>query len=192
MNSRALDTVAAVERFARYAHAGQKDKIGVPYIEHVLAVAEGLRPFGPELEMAGLLHDVVEDTKWTIPALRGLGVPERTLAAVEAVTNQPGVPYKDKIQRITKHPDAVLVKIADNAHNSHPARMAQLTEEQRERLTWKYAAAAKVLWHAAYPEDVRTILAIVNPYLQDNRAPVTGDLYTECATCPACGCPGMN
>lgn len=161
----AVNTVEAVDAFVEQAHAGQVDKIGVPYVEHVRAVAAGLVPFGPDLVMAGLLHDVLEDTEWTAEGLREAGVPERTLIAVEAVTNAPGVSYEAKIRRITRDPDAVLVKIADNAHNSRADRAAQLTPEQRKRLAAKYRAARKVLWAMAAQDDVRAIVAIVNPDL---------------------------
>ncbi|MFJ7269441.1 HD domain-containing protein [Streptomyces sp. NPDC099050] len=147
------------------AHAGQVDKIGVPYIEHVRAVAAGLAPFGDQLVMAGLLHDIIEDTDWTAERLRDAGIPERVISAVEAVTNQKGVPYEEKIRRIMTNSDATLVKISDNAHNSHPDRAAQLPEESRTRLAAKYRAARDVLWAAADFRDIKAIVTIVNPLL---------------------------
>ena len=46
-------------QFAVEAHAGQTDKAGRPYVEHLQRVAEAL----PEhLQAAGWLHDVIEDT----------------------------------------------------------------------------------------------------------------------------------
>lgn len=162
-----MRTVSEVDTFAAAAHAGQVDKIGVPYIEHVRAVAAGLVPFGDELVMAGLLHDVIEDTDWTGERLREEGVPERVVSVVEAVTNQPGVPYEEKIHRIIRSSDATLVKIADNAHNSRPDRAALLPEEKRVRLAAKYRAARDVLWAAADDRDIEAIVTIVNPSLLD-------------------------
>ncbi|GAA3089496.1 HD domain-containing protein [Streptomyces roseofulvus] len=161
-------TLAEVDALADRAHAGQVDKIGVPYVEHVRVVAAGLAPFGPELAMAGLLHDVVEDTAWTAEDLRAAGVPDRVVRIVEAVTNEPdGSPtaYEEKIRRVARDPDAALVKIADNAHNSRADRAAGLPPEQRERLAAKYRAARRVLWAAADPARVATVLRIVNPDL---------------------------
>ncbi|MFF2779363.1 HD domain-containing protein [Streptomyces sp. NPDC058052] len=158
-------TLTEADALADRAHAGQTDKIGVPYVEHVRAVAAGLVPFGTELAMAGLLHDVVEDTSWTAEGLRAAGVPDRVVGIVEAVTNDPDRPYEEKILRLTRDPDATLVKIADNAHNSRADRAAGLPPEQRERLAAKYRAARRVLWPAADPERVATILRIVNPDL---------------------------
>ncbi|MGW2693646.1 HD domain-containing protein [Streptomyces sp. NPDC001296] len=160
-----MQTVEEVDDFAAEAHAGQVDRIGVPYIEHVRAVAAGLTPFGPELVMAGLLHDVIEDTDWTAEQLKAVGVPARVVAVVETVTNQPGVLYGEKIKRITSNRDATLVKIADNAHNSHPDRAARLPAEQRDRLAAKYRQVRDTLWAAADSKHIEVILSIVNPSL---------------------------
>ncbi len=116
-----MKSVSEVDLLAERVHAGQADKIGVPYIEHVRAVAAGLAPFGDELVMAGLLHDVVEDTDWTAEKLASAGIPERVVEIVEAVTNQAGMTYAEKIRHITADLSATLVKISDNAHNSRPA-----------------------------------------------------------------------
>jgi (p)ppGpp synthase/HD superfamily hydrolase len=160
-----INPVGEIAKIAYIAHHGQTDKIGVPYYEHVHAVAKGLAPLGPELEMAGYLHDIVEDTDYTADMLRRLGVPERTVSAVEAVTNERGVPYAKKIDKILQNPDAVLVKISDNAHNSRMDRAAHLPMEERERLALKYFTARRKLWSAATSDAIRTIVAIVNPDL---------------------------
>ncbi|WP_432156071.1 HD domain-containing protein [Streptomyces sp. bgisy153] len=160
-----MKTVDDIRDLAERAHAGQTDKIGVPYIEHVRAVAAGLAPFGDELVMAGLLHDVVEDTEWTAERLLAVGVPERVVAIVEAVTNEEGQAYEDKIRRIASDPLATLVKIADNAHNSRPDRAAQLPAARRAGFAAKYRAARAELWPAASQDDIETIVRIVNPAL---------------------------
>ena len=160
-------TVAEVDALADRAHAGQVDKIGVRYVDHVRAVAAGLAPLGPALEMAGLLHDIIVDTDFTAEQLRALGVPNRVVGIVEDVTNTPGVPYEEKIRRIASSQDATLVKIADNAHNCHPDRAARLSPEQRARLAAKYRAARDVLWRAVDAEQIETIVSIVNPALLD-------------------------
>lgn len=162
-----MKTVNEVDFMADCAHAGQVDKIGVPYIEHVRAVAAGLAPFGEELVMAGLLHDIVEDTDWTAEKLREAGIPAHVVSIVEAVTNQPDVPYKEKISRIVGDRNATLVKIADNAHNSHPDRAAQLPDEKRVRLAAKYRTARDILWAAADDRDIEAVVRIVNPSLLD-------------------------
>jgi (p)ppGpp synthase/HD superfamily hydrolase len=160
-----MKTLAEVDALAEEAHAGQLDKIGVPYIGHVRAVAAGLAPLGTDLQMAGLLHDIIEDTDWTADRLRTVGIPGHVVATVEAVTNQPGMSYAEKIRCITGSRNATLVKISDNAHNSHPDRAAQLPEEKRTRLAAKYRAARDVLWPAADPEEIEAIVSVVNPAL---------------------------
>lgn len=157
--------IEEVRKLATTLHDGQTDKIGEPYINHVLAVAHGLAPFGTELEMAGLLHDVIEDTDMTADGLRELGVPDQVVSVVEAVTRTAGEPYKTKILTISRNPWACLVKIADNAHNTRADRSSKLSHRQRSRMGNRYAKAREVLWAQARPEDVRTIVSRVNPDL---------------------------
>jgi (p)ppGpp synthase/HD superfamily hydrolase len=164
MNKVTQMTLRDVERIAREAHT-DVDKIGVPYFNHVRAVADGLEPLGVELEMAGLLHDIIEDTPWTAQALKDAGVPVSVVDIVESVTNTPGQRYLEKIEAITRHPDGLLVKISDNAHNSRQDRLDKLPEDTRRRLIQKYEKTRRILWTAARPDDVRTIVNIVNPAL---------------------------
>ncbi|GEB55367.1 HD domain-containing protein [Streptomyces gardneri] len=170
-----MTTLAEVDALVARAHADQVDLIGVPYVEHVRAVAAGLEPFGEELVMAGLLHDVIEDTAWTAERLRAAGVPDRVVAVVEAVTNRPGLSYEAKLHLIAQDPDATLVKIADNAHNSRQDRAAELPPARRERLAAKYRGARDILWAGVDAERVATVLTIVNPaLLTELRARTTG------------------
>ncbi|MDQ1041398.1 (p)ppGpp synthase/HD superfamily hydrolase [Streptomyces sp. V3I8] len=158
-------TLEEADGFAAEAHLGQTDKIGVPYIEHVRAVAAGLAPFGWELQMAGLLHDIVEDTPWTFERLLQRGVPASVVRIVEFVTNDDRS-YTEKLKRIATDRDATLVKIADNAHNSRPDRVRALSPAQRERLEAKYAKARSILWPAASSASIEMIISIVNPALK--------------------------
>lgn len=59
-------------RIAEGAHQGQKLPSGLPYISHCLAVASILADLSvpPELIIAGLLHDVVEDTPITLEEIQ--------------------------------------------------------------------------------------------------------------------------
>ena len=158
-------TLAGVDALAAEAHAGPLDRIGVPYVEHVRAVARGLAPFGTGLQMAGLLHDVLEDTATSAGDLLGAGVPPAVVGIVELVTNRPGTDYQDMVRSVAGHYAACLLKIADNANNSDPARTAQLPPDAADRLAAKYARARAVLWPAVPREDVAAILRIVNPGL---------------------------
>ena len=159
-----------IDALAAEAHAGQTDKAGVPYVEHVRAVARGLAPVSERLAMAGLLHDVVEDTGWTYTGLLEAGVPADVVALVDAGTKRAGVPYPEMIRTIAADPDAALLKIADNAHNSRPDRLSALPAGQRERLAEKYRAAREVLWPVVDRDHLEAVVGRVNPALLEPSA----------------------
>ncbi|MBR8641669.1 HD domain-containing protein [Streptomyces tuirus] len=139
-----LDEVEAV---ARTAHAGQTDKAGQPYAEHLSAVAEGVRARGggDELVAAAWLHDALEDGVLTEEWLDAAALTQRTKDVVRAMTKQPGEEVQAYARRILATPGARLVKAADLAHNADPHRLAALDEHTARRLTQKYAAMRKHL-----------------------------------------------
>lgn len=141
-------TVADADALAEHAHQGQTDKAGRTYIGHVRAVAELLRSHGVAAVIAGLLHDIVEDTSVTLDDLTALGYPPHIVTAVDAVTRRNGETYMDLIRRAAADPLGRLVKLADNAHNSDPGRLALLDPEAREWFTVKYSKARKILMEA--------------------------------------------
>ncbi|MEU7170237.1 HD domain-containing protein [Micromonospora tulbaghiae] len=140
-------TVADADHLAFCAHHGQTDKAGNPYIDHPRAVAAILaeQGHGDHAVMAGLLHDVVEDTPITLDDLRAAGFPEAVVSAVDAVTRREGETYMDMVRRAAADPLGRLVKLADNANNSDPQRMALLDPADAERLGRRYAKARAVL-----------------------------------------------
>lgn len=144
----AAPTPADAEALARAAHEGQVDKAGRPYIEHPRAVAAALAEHGPHAMMAGYLHDVVEDTPVTLADLRRSGYPADVVDAVDAVSRRPDETYMDMIRRAAAHPLGRLVKLADNAHNSSPARLAVLSTDEADFLRRRYAKARPVLEEA--------------------------------------------
>lgn len=141
-------TVQDARELAYAAHRGQVDKAGAPYFEHVAEVARRLEAHGDEAMMAGYLHDIVEDTDITLGRLRTMGFPEAVVRAVDAVTRRDGEPYMDLIARAAADPLGRLVKLADNATNSDPERLALLDPATAERLWVKYARARQVLYDA--------------------------------------------
>ncbi|MFB7495247.1 HD domain-containing protein [Streptomyces sp. NPDC056161] len=140
-------TPAEVEAIARTAHAGQTDKAGRPYAEHLEAVAEGVRARGGDSDQiaAAWLHDAVEDAALTREWLAGAALSARTKAIVLAVTKRPGEEPEAYARRILGTPGALLVKEADLSHNTTPTRLAALDTPTRTRLTEKYKKMRKLL-----------------------------------------------
>ncbi|MER7705368.1 HD domain-containing protein [Kitasatospora sp. NPDC097605] len=140
-------SLAEVERIARNAHAGQTDKNGHPYTEHLAAVAHGVAARGGSEEQiaAGWLHDAVEDDALTREWLAGAALSDATKAIVDALTKRPGEPLEEYTARILATPGALVVKQADLAHNADPARLASLDPATAERLAAKYRRTRELL-----------------------------------------------
>ncbi|WP_069772785.1 HD domain-containing protein [Streptomyces sp. LUP30] len=140
-------TLPEIETLARTAHAGQTDKAGRPYAEHLRAVAEGVRARGGDADQiaAAWLHDAVEDDALSEAWLTAADLSDRTKAVVLAVTKRAGETPEAYAARILATPGALLVKEADLAHNADPARLAALDAPTRTRLTEKYARMRALL-----------------------------------------------
>jgi (p)ppGpp synthase/HD superfamily hydrolase len=130
-------------QLARRSHEGQLDKSGRPYIAHPLRVMGHLR--GEHERMTAVLHDVVEDTDVTLDDLAALGCPDEVLAAVAAISKQPGEEQSDYLARVMANPIALAVKRADIADNMSPDRLSRLDASTQERLQAKYEAALRQL-----------------------------------------------
>lgn len=141
--------LATAMAIAARTHVGQVDKAGEAYLAHPLRVAARVVAAGDEVVAAALLHDVLEDSELTSAELTRMGVPARVVEAVNRLTRRPGEPYEAAVRRAAADPLAALVKRADLADNTDPARLALLPEELRSRLTAKYARALSVLDEAA-------------------------------------------
>ncbi|MFF9129649.1 HD domain-containing protein [Streptomyces sp. NPDC014806] len=140
-------TLTDVEALARAAHAGQTDKAGRPYAEHLHAVAEGVRARGGDAEQiaAAWLHDAVEDDALSEQWLADAALSRRTKDIVRALTKRAGESPQEYAGRILATDGALLVKEADLAHNADPARLAVLEPATRARLTEKYARMRALL-----------------------------------------------
>ena len=110
-------TIEDALRLAVEAHDGQKDLDGKPVILHPLAV--GLAGRNREEVIAGLLHDVVEDTSFTFEDLLERGVDEPIVEALRLLTHTKDMPYEDYVQRIAQSGNdiAIHVKYNDLCHN---------------------------------------------------------------------------
>ena len=136
-----MGTVEEAEAFATKMHEGQTDKAGRPYIEHPRAVASKVD--GEKEKVVAWLHDTVEDTPATIEQIREM-FGDEIADAVAAMTHDKSVPYMDYVRNIKKNPIARKVKMADLSHNMDLSRLANVTDEDLERVE-KYKKAYEIL-----------------------------------------------
>ena len=117
--------------FAVEAHKGQKDKGKKPYIYHPIYVAEHVE--GDIAKSVAYLHDVVEDTKYTLEDLRNAGFSDEIVDAVDVLTKREGMSYEKYIEKVAKNPLATTVKLADLEHNSQISRIENPTKKDLKR-----------------------------------------------------------
>lgn len=122
---------------ATYAHSGQTDKAGAPYILHPLNVAEKMST--EEQKAVALLHDVLEDTFVTEATIRNL-FGDTIADAVVAMTKRPWETYEVYIRRVASNPISRAVKLADLEHNMDLSRLDSVCEKDFERVE-KYRKA---------------------------------------------------
>lgn len=128
--------------FAYNAHSGQFDKSGIPYIMHPFHVAESMRD--EDSTTVALLHDIVEDTKYTKEDLINAGFPNYIVDAVVTLSRKSNESYMDYIRRVKRNNIAKVVKLADLEHNSDLSRIDKITEEDLKRVK-KYNKAKNIL-----------------------------------------------
>ena len=131
-------------KLAFEAHKDQVDKVGIPYVFHPFHIAEQMTD--EATITVALLHDVVEDTDYTIEDLSNMGFAPEVVEAVALLTHDPAVPYEEYLIPIKANPIARAVKLGDLAHNSDPTRLRkeEITPRMLER--WeKYKKAMDFL-----------------------------------------------
>jgi GTP pyrophosphokinase len=127
--------------FSAYEHRGQVRHSGEPYLIHPLAVAEFLVDMKLDVVavVAGLLHDVVEDTLTTIERIGELFGPE-VAHVVEGVTKISAIRFASSEERQAENfrkmllamvddIRVILVKLADRLHNMRT--LSHLPEDRR-------------------------------------------------------------
>lgn len=124
------------------AHRDQLDKSGLPYVFHPYHLSEQMSDEASTV--TALLHDVVEDTDYTLADLREMGFSPEVLAALRLLTHDPAVPYLDYVAAIRHNPIARAVKLADLRHNSDLSRLDTIDERTLARVQ-KYHAALALL-----------------------------------------------
>lgn len=128
--------------FAVKAHASQKRKNGEPYIQHCLRTAFVLVQIKADMEtvIAGLLHDIPEDTEYSLADIeKNFG---KTIAAlVEGITKLSKIKYRG-IERyreslrkmflaMARDLRVILIKFADRLHNLRTLESLPLEKRQR-------------------------------------------------------------
>lgn len=124
------------------AHRGAVDKAGAPYILHPLRLVS--RATDDDVRVVAALHDVVEDTDWTIDRLRAEGLTDAQAAGLDAVTRRHGESYEDFVIRAGQDPVGRAVKILDLQDNADRSRIPAPTGKDEARFE-KYRAALAVL-----------------------------------------------
>lgn len=134
-------------------HAGQTDKGGHPYIDHPVSVAAGFTE--EDLRLAGLLHDVIEDTPTTLEDLRARGYTEEIIDIVDRCSRRPGEPYPEYIERCAGSEGSRRLKARDLLMNADLSRLAD--PRVHGSLMTRYRAAYTRLTGRDLDADRRTL-----------------------------------
>ena len=129
-------------KFAYQAHQGQTDKSGLPYIYHPMHIAEQMED--ESTTVCALLHDVVEDTHYTLEDLIKQGYPSEIIEALSLLTHNKDISYMDYVRKINSNKIASTVKLADLQHNSDLSRLEVIDDDALKRIE-KYRKAMQIL-----------------------------------------------
>lgn len=183
-----VDEIRHAYHFADHAHEGQIRRSGDPYITHPLAVAHVLTMMHMDCEsiVAGLLHDVLEDTDISQEALASEfseeialivdGVSKLEKATFETQQHAQAENLRKMLLAMTQDIRVIIVKLADRLHNMRT--LGHLPSEKRRRIAHEtldiYAPIAQRLgmnlmrceledlgFHVLYPIRYRVLTAAV-------------------------------
>ena len=138
-----LSKILSAYQLAEKAHADQKRSSGEPYIIHPLAVADILLDLGMDTDTicVGLLHDVVEDTNYTLDDIRKK-FGQDVAMLVDGVTKLNRIPIFDKEQQQAENVRKILlamshdirvmiIKLADRIHNMRTLKFLPPEKQRR-------------------------------------------------------------
>jgi (p)ppGpp synthase/HD superfamily hydrolase len=118
----------------------QTDKAGKAYAHHLVNVSR--KDTNSETKMTiGILHDLVEDSDWSLSDLENIGFSKRIVSAVDALTIRKNEKYFDFIERCSNNSDALEVKLNDNHDNLDGTRKNWLPDENDIQRQRKYTLA---------------------------------------------------
>lgn len=145
-----VEMVKKAYDFAEKAHKDQKRESGEPYIIHPIAVAEILAELGMDTNtiVAGLLHDVIEDTEFSYDETVSLFNAEiaNLVEGVTKLTKLGEMEYKTKEEQqadnvrkmllaMAKDIRVIIIKLADRLHNMRTLKFmpAKKAKKQSKR-----------------------------------------------------------
>lgn len=127
-------------KIAHFAHVGQMDKGGHPFIYHPITLAEEQN--SEDAIVTALLHDVIEDTPITLEDLRKEGIKENVLEALDLLCHRKKDTYFDYFKKLEKNPLAYAVKQSDMKMNLDLNRLEFVRSKDAERQI-RYESAFK-------------------------------------------------
>ena len=147
---------------ARRAHKGQLDRLGEDYIKHPMRVHRNLLTHPAfltldpqtreDLEVAALLHDVIEDSgkgpgseRFTKEDLLKLGFTPRSIELTDLLTRKDHIPADEYYADIYNDEHAKLVKWSDISDNRNVDRVAKLNDADAARLKDRYEHALSII-----------------------------------------------
>lgn len=123
-------------------HSVQRRKSGEPYIIHPLAISQILADLGmgPIVVAAGLLHDTVEDTDYTLDQCRaefgdtvaGLVDGVTKLSQLEVGDSAQAETIRKLVVAMSRDVRTLVVKLADRVHNARTWRYVKTTSAQKK------------------------------------------------------------
>ena len=139
-----VEKITKAFNFARQAHKGVRRHSGEPYIMHPLAVARIVCKeigMGSTSICAALLHDVVEDTDYTVEDIRNL-FGDKIAGIVSGLTKISGgvfgvhaseqaENFKKLLLTMSEDIRVILIKIADRLHNMRTLEFMQVNKQYK-------------------------------------------------------------